>query len=275
MSESDNRPRLNGPLSVAAVELDVVRADKKANLQAAAEAIGSLGEEIDVAVLPEMFSTGYLLDAALARQLAEPSDGPTVEWAARLAARCNCAVSGTFIALDYDGRLFNRAFFTEPSGETAYYDKHHLFAPGGEDRVYTPGRTLSPIVRFRGWNIAMAVCYDLRFPAWLRNVGGGYDLMLVAANWPDAREYAWRQLLIARAIENQAYVVGCNRAGSDDFGAYSGSSLIADPKGMPVASEAHTPNGTRYVAAALAHSAVDDLRRRLPALLHADRFTIT
>lgn len=274
MADSDSRPRLNGPLGVAAVELDVAHADKKANLDAAASAVAALGGGVDVVLLPEMFSTGYILEPTLARRLAEPSDGPTIDWAAQLAARCNCAIAGTFIALDHDGHLFNRAFFTEPSGETAYYDKRHLFAPGGEDRTYTPGHTRSPIVRFRGWNVAMAVCYDLRFPVWLRNVGLAYDLLLVAANWPDARKYAWCQLLLARAIENQAYVVGCNRSGSDEGGKYSGSSLIADPRGVVVSTEAHTPDGTRYVAATLMRSSVDDMRSKLPVALSADRFTL-
>ena len=274
MNESDNRPHLNGPLTVAAVELDTAPSDKKANLQAAAAAIETLAGHADVALLPEMFSTGYILDPQAARSLAEPSDGPTIEWSARLAAQCNLALAGSFIALDHDGRLFNRAFFTEPSGETTYYDKHHLFTTGGEDRVYTPGRKRIPVIRFRGWNIAIAVCYDLRFPVWLRNIAGAYDLLLVTANWPDSRAYAWRQLLIARAIENQAYVAGCNRTGTDSFGTYEGTSVIVDPKGTVISSTAHTATGTPCCVGRLSHAALDEFRTKFPAYLHGDSFSL-
>lgn len=274
MTESESRPLLNGPLTLAAIGLDIVPCDKKVNLSRAAASIKDLAGHADVAILPEMFSTGYILDGEKARALAEPSDGPTIEWATATASACNMAVAGSFIALDHDGRLFNRAFFTEPSGETTYYDKRHLFAPGGENNVYTPGNAPIPLVRFRGWNIAIAVCYDLRFPVWLRNIRGAYDLLIVVADWPDSRAYAWKQLLIARAIENQAYVAGCNRCGEDSFGTYAGTSAIIDPKGNVIGTEAHTPDGTQCVVSRISRSALYDFREKFPAFLHGDTFTI-
>ncbi len=274
MTCNNTRPHLNGPLTVAAIGLDIATSDKKANLKAASTAIEAIAGHADIAVLPEMFSTGYILQADTARNLAEPSDGPTIEWAAKLASACNLAIAGSFIALDHDGRLFNRAFLTEPSGETTYYDKHHLFSTGGEDKVYTSGHKAIPTIRFRGWNIALAVCYDLRFPIWLRNSHNGYDLLIIVGNWPDSRAYAWKHLLIARAIENQAYVVGCNRTGSDDFGNYSGTSAIIDPKGQTIGTEAHLPDGIQCVMGRISHSSLYEFREKFPVLLHGDRFTI-
>ncbi len=270
--EINTRPHLIGPISVTAIELDVIPADKEANLRSAAASIAAQGKDSDVIVLPEMFSTGFTLDADKARSLAEKHDGPTIKWARRQAAQANAAITGSFIASE-NGRIYNRAFFIEPSGETTLYDKHHLFAPGGEDKIYTAGAMPPPVVRFRGWNIAFAVCYDLRFPAWLRNIGGAYDLLIMIANWPDARAYAWRQLLIARAIENQAYVAGCNRSGEDPFGSYSGTSLIIDPKGKVVATTSGEGSG-RTCRASLSKTSLDDFRKKFPVYLHGDMFSI-
>jgi predicted amidohydrolase len=273
MTDTINRPHLNGPLNVAALELNISLLDKAANLSAAAAAIEALTPGIDIAVLPEMFSTGYILDGEKVRALAERNDGETMTWVRSQAARCNVAIVGSFIATDGE-RFFNRAFFVEPSGETTYYDKHHLFATGGEDSVYTAGDARIPTVRFRGWNVAFAVCYDLRFPVWLRNVDSAYDLLIVVANWPDARAYAWRQLLIARAIENQAYVVGCNRSGSDDFGKYSGTSVVVDAKGRVTEAKKSATADVECVVAELSRAALDDFRCKFPVCLHGDRFTL-
>ena len=136
-----------------------------------------------------MFSTGYILQADTARNLAEPSDGPTIEWAAKLASACNLAIAGRLSrSTTTVGCSTGHSLPSHPA-KPPYYDKHHLFSTGGEDKVYTSGHKAIPTIRFRGWNIALAVCYDLRFPIWLRNSHNGYDLLIIVANWPDSRAY--------------------------------------------------------------------------------------
>lgn len=256
-------------LRVAAVQLGIVDGDKEATLDAVRDAMAILPSGTDVAVLPEMFNTGFVCDAGKVRELAEPLDGKSMNMVRELARRYNVAICGSIIVSDND-RLYNRAFFVEPTGDEYYYDKRHLFAPGGEDKVYERGQAPVPVIRYRGWNIAMAVCFDLRFPAWLRNAGAKYDLLIVVAHWPDSREYAWRQLLLARAIENQCYVVGCNRRGSDSTATYSGCSVIVEPKGQPVGTV--DEHATLY--AELSRSSLRHFREKFPVLDEADEINI-
>ncbi|MFG6390479.1 nitrilase-related carbon-nitrogen hydrolase, partial [Muribaculum sp.] len=160
--------------------------------------------------------------------------------------------------------------FITPSGEETFYAKRHRFTMSGEDSVYTRGSSAMPVVAFRGWNVAFAVCFDLRFPVWLRNRGKAYDLLIVMANWPDSRAYAWQQLLIARAIENQAYVIGCNRSGSDKFGVYSGTSHIIEPKGHTIETIV-TPVA---VEAQLSMESLVGFRNKFPVYLEGDNFEL-
>lgn len=257
-------------LRVAAVQLAIVDGDKESTLEAMREAIELLPAGTDVAVLPEMFNTGFVCDAGKARELAEPVNGESMNLVRELARRHNVAVCGSIIVSD-DGKLYNRAFFVEPTGDEYYYDKRHLFSPGGEDKVYERGQAPMPVIRYRGWNIALAVCFDLRFPAWLRNAGARYDLLTVVANWPDSREYAWRQLLVARAIENQCYVVGCNRRGSDNTASYSGCSVIVEPKGHTVG----TVDDLATLYAELSRSSLRHFREKFPVLDEADDINIS
>lgn len=230
-------------LRTAIISLNIVDADKNANLQNTRNAISSLTRaEIDIAVLPELFSTGYVDDIQLVRRLAENNSGPTLTELKELSSTTNIAICGSFIATDDDGRnFFNRCFFITPGGELTTYDKRHLFILGREAEIFTAGSNMPPVAQYRGWKIALAVCYDLRFPCWLRNrVTDGnlsYDLLLLPANWPQDRGYAWHQLLIARGIENQAYIVGANRSGEDKFGLYDGLTEIVDYKGRVMKSE--------------------------------------
>ena len=145
------------------------------------------------------------------------------------------------------------------------------FSISGEDAVYTRGDRPRPVFRFRGWNISMAVCFDLRFPAWLRNNSTNpYDLLIIMSNWPDSRARAWQQLIIARAIENQAYVAGCNCKGADDYGAYSGTSLIIDPKGVDI----NEPFNDLITTATLSLNSLHTFRSKFPVLEEGDRFTM-
>lgn len=201
-------------MKVAAIPLQIVHADVRANLCAAAERIHRVSADADVVVLPETFTTGYVDDIAILREVAETCDGPTLTDLHRWAEHFKVAIAGSYIATNAaHSRFWNRGFFIEPAGDETFYDKHHLFTQSGEDRLYTPGTKLPPVMRYMGWNISMAICYDLRFPEWVRNVRGAYDLLLLPAAWPLKRRTAWDALLRARAIENQAYVIGANIAG--------------------------------------------------------------
>lgn len=263
-------PSLQDRLTIAAIPLDIAWGDTDENIFAAAAAIEALPHIPDVIVLPELFSTGYIADSEQLRRLAQDwRNSAAIATITEWARRYNAAICGSLTVAE-DGNVFNRAVFVEPSGEISYYDKRHLFALSKEAKHITAGRRLSPVVRFRGWNIAMAICYDIRFPAWCRNQGLRYDVLLVPANWPQAREYAWQSLLKARAIENQAYVVGANRSGSDDFGIYDNQTFVYDPLGKPIGDV----SDTGIVTATFSRDNLQQLRRSFPVSLDADRFEI-
>ncbi|CAN5426619.1 amidohydrolase [soil metagenome] len=200
----------------------------------------------DMVVLPEMFSTGFSMKP---EQLAETMDGPTVKWMGEQAAALSAVVTGSLIIKD-GNKYYNRLIWMRPDGSCGQYDKRHLFSYAGEDKHYTAGKERL-VVELKGWRVCPLVCYDLRFPVWSRN-RKDYDLLLYVANWPERRSYMWKQLLIARAIENQAYVVGLNRVGDDGNGiSHSGDSAIIDPLGEVQVSQAHQPATiTRDISAA-------------------------
>jgi predicted amidohydrolase len=262
---------LNSTLCAVVLPIDIVWADREANLALVEKAMAKMPAGVDLVVLPELFSTGFINDARLLTDLPETNTGHTIRELHRLAALHNCAIVGSFLACTARN-VYNRAFFIEPSGDETFYDKRHLFSLSSESKTYTPGRNAVPVVRFRGWNIAMIVCYDLRFPVWCRNKANAYDALIVPANWASAREYAWRHLLIARAIENQAYVIGANRSGRDDYGEYDNMSYIFDPMGHPVSEP--LAGCDNAVIASMTKTAVDEWRRRFPASADADSFDL-
>ncbi len=264
-------PSLQDSLTVAAIPLNIAWGDVDENIFATAAAIEALPDIPDVIVLPETFSTGYISDSEQIARVAQDwhnssAIGAMTEWAGKY----NAAICGTLLIKDGD-RIFNRAVFVEPSGEITYYDKRHLFTLSKEAKYITAGHRITPVVRYRGWNIALAVCYDIRFPVWCRNQGMRYDILLVPANWPQAREYAWQNLLKARAIENQSYVVGANRSGSDDFGIYNNQTFVFDPMGKPIGNE---NENTAIVYATFSRDTLRHLRHSFPVSLDADRFDI-
>ena len=218
----------------------------------------------DIVVLPETFTTGFGDGMEL---LAEPPMGITLQWAQKMARKLDALVVGTWIVSDGQGRCFNRLHWVYPDGSYGHYDKAHTFRPSGEHEVIACGREKS-VIEYKGWRIRPAVCYDLRFPTWLRNTRMAYDLLLVCANWPASRREAWRTLLRARAIENLCYVVGCNRVGEDGAGGiYSGDSCFIDYKGMPMAEAA--PEMT-LIQHTLSKSKLDNFRQRWPLYLDFD-----
>ncbi len=187
-------------------------------------------DSVDLIVLPEMFSTGFVTKP---EGIAENDGGDSLNWMKELAARYSCAVAGS-LSVRTDGSYRNRFYFVFPDGSELHYDKHHLFSYSGEGRTYTPGQE-RVIVSYKGFRILLQVCYDLRFPVFSRNrLSGGtpeYDMILYVASWPEARIEAWDALLKARAIENACYVAGVNRVGSDPANEYPGHTSLVGPRG--------------------------------------------
>lgn len=263
-------------LNVVAVPLDIAWADVDENLCATARILSTLQPGTDLVVLPELFSTGYISSLELLHKYAEPADqSPTLSQLHLWARKYNFAIAGSLLVREGDA-LLNRGFFIEPSGDETFYDKAHLFCLSDEARHLTRGTHPVPTVRFRGWNIALAICYDLRFPAWLRNKPAApYDLLVIPANWPAKRSFAWQQLLSARSIENQAYVVGTNRSGRDDTATYgdgSSTTAILSYTGRPLGTVDQTREN--IVAATLDRQALTDHRGRFPFLDDADSFRL-
>lgn len=267
---------MENTLNVAILPYDIVWGDKEENILSVGECLKSVSKGTDIVVLPEMFTTGFITDLSLAGDLAESNSGRTIDMLRMWSKLYNFAICGSFIA-STGSVLYNRAFFIESSGDETYYDKKHLFSIGRENDVYSPGSKTIPIVRYRGWNISFAVCYDLRFPVWCRNVENEYDVLIYVANWPSTRSYAWQQLLIARAIENQSYVIGANRSGDDDYGHYDvNDSMILDFKGMPVSKEAECVSPCRLPIkyATLSSENLLHFRSKFPVWKDADKFQL-
>lgn len=254
--------------TVACISLDIAQADKEKNFERLKKSLTMVPEGTDLLVLPELFSTGFIQDIDEAKELAETEHGDTISSLRHIAASRNIAVCGSFLSSTAH-LLFNRAFFIEPDGETAFYDKRHLFCISNESKICHRGIAASPVVRYRRWNISMAVCYDIRFPAWLRNSANKYDLLVVPANWPDKRKYAWEHLLEARAIENMSYVIGVNRTGRDSSGEYSDSTYIFDYKGQSLGTTQQN-----VTIASLSKSRLETFRETFPAWKDADEFVI-
>lgn len=242
---------------------DIVWGDAAANRCRVAAAL-SAAPTSDIFVVPETFTTGFGDHMAA---LAEPQEGPTLQWARLMAAQYNLLFVGTWIVKE-NGHCYNRMHWIYPDGTFGTYDKGHTFRVSGEYDVIARG-TERKVFEYKGWRIKPAVCYDLRFPKWLRNDKMNYDLLLVCANWPGSRHEAWTTLLKARAIENLCYVLGCNRSGMDGVGGkYSGNSTLVDYKGFAIA-EAE-PDANQTVTVTLDKEKLDTFRQRWPFYLDFD-----
>lgn len=196
-------------MKIALIQTDLFWQDASKNRENFDLKIDEIQSEVNLIVLPEMFSTGFTMNAS---EVAETMQGETIEWMKLKAKQKNAAVTGSVVITENE-KFYNRMFFVFPSGEFQYYDKRHSFSLAGEDKVYTCGNK-KVIIDYLDWKICLQVCYDLRFPVFVRNVEN-YDLILYVANWPKVRTNAWDALLKARAIENLSYVVGVNRIGND------------------------------------------------------------
>lgn len=233
--------------------------------------IAPLAGRSDLVVLPETFTSGFSNEAI---HHAETMDGPSVAWMREQAKALDAAVTGSVQLRVGDG-VFNRLLFVTPDGAVRHYDKRHLFRYADEHKRYASGSERL-VVEWRGWKVCPLVCYDLRFPVFIRNrhtpAGGfDYDLVLFVANWPSARAHAWRTLLRARAIENLSYCVGVNRVGSDGNQLpYSGDSAVLDFLGQGMADLGAQE---QVVTVALDPATLAAFRERFPAWMDADSFT--
>lgn len=254
-------------MNITLVQPDIIWEQPTANLAMYDALLQGISQPTDLVLLPEMFTTGFSMDPAA---LAEPENGATMlkmrEWAQYLQA----AIGGSLIIVE-DGRYYNRFVWILPDGSYQTYDKRHLFRMGGEHTLYAAG-TQQLIINYKGWRIAPLVCYDLRFPVWSRRQlpQYDYDLLIYSANWPAVRSYAWSQLLLARAIENQAYTIGINRVGIDGNGMYhNGGSTVIDPKGDVLWTQ---KDQISVHTITLNKQALDAFRKEFPAWADADAF---
>lgn len=230
-----------------------------------------LEEEVsdsDLIVLPEMFTTGFTMNA---EAVAEPPEGPSADWLAAQAASFDALTCGSVIVKE-GGAFFNRMYCAFPDGTLRHYDKAHLFRMAKEHDTFTPGRERI-LLEWKGWRIMPFVCYDLRFPVWCRNTEKQrYDLALFIANWPERRSKHWSRLLAARAVENLCYVAGANCFGTDGNGIYyDGASAALDFHGEPLI---EIRNGQAALTVGFDGAALKAYREKFPAQLDADAFAL-
>lgn len=256
------------PLKISIVQTDIAWENKQENLRTLREKLHALRGTTEIVVLPEMFSTGFTMKS---RELAEPVSGITVRILKELAADFQLALCGSFICSERSN-YYNRAFFITPEGEEFYYDKRHLFRMGNEAEYFSAGNN-KLIISYRGWNICLLVCYDLRFPVWSRNVNNEYDLLIYMASWPQVRRLAWDTLLCARALENMCYVCGVNRIGVDGNKLiYNGGSVVFSAKGEVLASVPDGEEGIETISLSLI--SLQQLRDKFPVWKDADAFRL-
>ncbi len=255
---------------------DIVWEDKKRNFEKLDNLLDAIPYRSDVILLPEMFSTGFTMNTALA----EDYSGESLEWLHNAAARHNAAMVSSIPFRENTGNedaVYNRAFFVFPSGRFSYYDKRHLFRMGKETLFYTPGKR-AVIVEYLGVKFSLNICYDLRFPVWSRNISQGYDVLINVANFPLSRTGVIEPLVRARAIENMAYAAFVNRSGKDFECEYAPSSLFVDYKGNISGREINVFSDNENIQIIRGEIDIEQLRsfrEKFPAWMDADKFTVT
>jgi omega-amidase len=254
-------------MKISVIQPDTVWEDKYRNFQNLTELISPLYDNTDIVILPEMFNTGFSMRPA---ELSESADGETFRWMKAEADKGDFGLCGSYMVME-DNCFFNRWVFVSAENDTAFYNKRHLFSMGGENSLFTSGSS-RVVFSFRGMRIAPFICYDLRFPVWTRN-RNDYDLLIYAANWPEIRRNVWNTLLKARAIENQCFVAGSNRTGTDGEGIkYCGESIIVNPRGESI--EIAETDRECSITADISLTELADFRNKFPVKNDADKFTI-
>jgi omega-amidase len=257
-------------IRISIVQTNIVWENKDANLQHITKMLEDNNVRKSIVFLPEMFNTGFSMQPTL---LAETMDGETIQWMQLMARQLQLIICGSIIVHD-NGKYYNRLLWVQPNGIIAHYDKRHLFAYASEDEHYAAGEK-KLLVQVNNWKLQLHICYDLRFPVWSRqnaDESKQYDALVYVASWPAKRIYAWQQLLIARAIENQCYVIGVNRVGKDGNAIdYNGCSVLIDPAGK-VLWELKDEEGIGQFQLQLEDVAA--FRTQFPFLKDADLFTI-
>ena len=268
-------------LTITTIQSNLIWEDKAANLRMLEQKITGMEEKTEIVVLPEMYSTGFSMKPEL---LAETMNGETIEWMKRVSRENGIVLTGS-VMIKEEENYFNRLVWMLPNGQFGYYDKRHLFAFAEEDKHYSAGNKRL-IASVKGWKINLQVCYDLRFPVWARqkapsqpppkgeepNHSHEYDVLIYVANWPERRSHAWKTLLCARAIENQCYVVGVNRVGTDGNNVYhSGNSLVIDPLGQVLY---HMADEEDVNTITLQKEMLEDVRSKFPFWKDGDSFNI-
>ncbi len=254
-------------LKLALIQSELVWQNADQNRKNFSEKINLISEDVDIVVLPEMFSTGFTMNP---REVAEQMNGETVKWMQKTASIKDFAICGSVVIEDKN-KFYNRFIFVFPSGEIKYYNKRHLFSLAGEEKVYTSG-VEKVIIHYNGWRICPQICYDLRFPVFARNVEE-YDLLLYVANWPKPRINAWNALLKARAIENMCYVVGVNRVGGDNNNLeYNGHSKTYNCYGEPISKQTKEEEFVELVCLDKNH--ISQVRNQLNFLNDKDEFKL-
>lgn len=259
---------MNEKLKITIIQSELHWENAEANRVMFSGKIQNIEGETDLIILPEMFTTGFSMNA---KNLAEENNGETLQWMISEAQKKNCAIMGSVIISEND-KFYNRLFFVFPNGSFQKYDKKHTFTLAKENETYSAGKERL-IVNYKDWRICPLVCYDLRFPVWARNTED-YDVLIYAANWPKVRTIAWDTLLQARAIENMAYCVGVNRVGFDgNDHEYIGHSVVYDVLGKQISTADFETEFTETIVLEKEH--IESNRKHLQFLNDRDSFTLT
>ena len=264
-------------LSVTSIQTSLAWENADANISAFDTLVSTCGKT-DLIVLPEMFTTGFTMQPE--KNAENYLSGKGLTWMQQKVIEKNCCITGS-ICVEENKQFYNRLYWIDATKKLQSYNKRHLFRMANEDKHYTIGRERL-ITTLKGWKVLPLVCYDLRFPVWSRNkwqktneeLVADYDVLIYVANWPEARNYPWKQLLIARAIENQCYVVGVNRIGVDGNGiTHTGDSMVINPLGEIISKTKANEESVETVS--LDYELLSSLRKKFPVGLDVDNFTIS
>ncbi len=249
-------------LKVTVVQTELFWEDRDRNIARFDDIIDRI-EDTHLVIFPEMFTTGFSMEV---HQLAQTMNGSSVQWLREKSRKRRINITGSII-IEEKGEYYNRLIWAKPDGDICTYDKKHLFRISGEEKVFSAGDS-KVTIEINGWKLRPFICYDLRFPLWARNLGNEYDVAIFIANWPEKRSAHWKLLLQARAVENQSYVVGVNRVGTDGRGFYySGDSSIIDPRGEILFRKSHEECIHTEV---LSRALLEEYRASFPFWMDAD-----